>query len=448
MIPTRPRLQSWNPDSLSSAAPGVNAGGASVYQAVRNLDDGVNRLDEARTWRGPAHDASTQMFDRATRTASSFKDYTEKVSAAMQAGGSSIAAARTPLLNKADEIDHGGDLHVSDQWVVLIRPGQMSAEKAENLQKLAMQEQGEINKLLLAVGEADDGAADAIQNAAKAYGFVPQQRGDVFGSLSGLARPGDEVPNPFSTAGQLLQQVIRQQDMSTTVRESREWDTSDGQRRKTITMLDGSRHEIYEWGEQLPCVADDYYDKNGNLVSSSFSQDKTKYDGTKMSRYTLRDGTEITLTQDANGNCTGGVTTPPPNSQNVKLPDEFFTHPDLTVAGGVLTGIEKQAKNGIPMMTAASMEDVGKSAKYGGYGLGIATALYDTVTADTWHKACVAAVSGAGGIAGGDIGAWALGSMFAESGPGAIVAAGLGNIGGSWLGGYFGAIIGEVVCPK
>ena len=103
MLPTRARLQSWNPDSLSSSAPGVNAGGASVYQAVRNLDDGVSRLDEVRTWRGPAHDASTQMFDRATRKASSFKDYTEKVAAAMQSGGSSIAAARTPLLNKADE---------------------------------------------------------------------------------------------------------------------------------------------------------------------------------------------------------------------------------------------------------------------------------------------------------------------------------------------------------
>lgn len=447
MIPSRPRLQSWNPDSLSSAAPGVNAGGASVYRAVRNLDDGVNRLDEVRTWRGPAHDASTQMFDRATRAASSFKDYTEKISAAMQAGGSAIAAARTPLLNKADEIDQG-ELHVTDQWVVLIRPGQMSAEKAENLQKLAMQEQGEINKLLLAVGQADDGAADAIQNAAKAYGFVPQQPGNVFGTLSGLARPGDEVPNPFSTAGQLQQQMIRQQDMSTTVRESREWDTSDGQHRKTITMMDGSRHEIYEWGDILPAVEDDYYDKAGNLVSSASSHDLTKYNGTKQSRYTLRDGTEIMMTQDANGNCTGGVTTPPPDSRHAKLPDEFFTHPNLTVAGGVLTGIEKQAKDGIPMMTAASMEDVGKGAKYGGYGLGIATALYDTVTADTWHKACVAAVSGAGGIVGGDVGAWALGSMFAESGPGAVVAAGVGNIGGSWAGGYFGAVVGEVVCPK
>lgn len=365
----------------------------------------------------------------------------------MQSGGASIAGARTPLLNKADELDQG-DLHVTDQWVVLIKPGQMSAEKAANLQKLAMQEQGEINKLVLAVGQADDGAADAIQNAAKAYGFVPQQPGDLFDALSGQARPGDEVPNPFSTVGQLQQQMIRQQDMSTTVRESREWDTSDGQHRKTITMLDGSRHEIFEWNDLLPCVEDEYYDKDGNLVSSAFSQDKTKCDGTKLSRYTLRDGTEITMTQDANGNCTGGVTTPPPDSRHAKLPDEFFTHPNLAVAGGVLTGIEKQAKSGIPMMTAASMEDVGKSAKYGGYGLGIATALYGTVTADTWHKACVAAVSGAGGIVGGDVGAWALGSMFAESGPGAVVAAGVGNIGGGWAGGYLGAIVGEVVCPK
>lgn len=445
MIPSRPRLQSWNPDSLSEAAPGVTAGGASVYRAVRNLDDGVNRLDESRTWRGPAHDASTKMFDRATRAASNFKDFTEKVATAMQSGGASIAAARTPLLSKADEIDQG-ELHVTDQWVVLIKPAQMTAKKAADLQKLMMQEQGEINKLLLAVGQADDAAADAIQSAAKAYGFVPLQPGDLSGVLSGQARPGDEVPNPLSAVGELQQQMIRQQDMSTTVRETREWETSDGQHRKTITMLDGSRHEIYEWNDYCPCVSETYYDKNGRQVYSAFSQDNTRYDGTKMSSVTLEDGTEITMTQLPDGTCRGGIITP--DGDEGILPAEFFTHPNLTVAGGMLTGIQEQAKQGIPMMTPSSMEGIAKGAKYGGYGLGIATAIYDTVTADTWHKACVAAVSGTAGIVGGDAGAVMLGGLVAETGPGAVFAAGAGNVMGTWVGGYLGGIIGNVVCPK
>ena len=447
MLPSRPRLQSWNPDSLSLAAPGIAAGGASVYQSVRNLDDGVNRLDEARTWRGPAHDASTEMFRRATSAASKFKDYSEDVAAAMHSGGESIAAARTPLLNKAAEIDEG-ELHVNDKWVVLIKSARMSAEKAASLQKLAVEEQDKINSLLLAVGQADDGTADAIQNAAKSYGYVPHKPGDFSDIFPGQARPGDEVPNPLSNIGLMQQQMIRQQDMSTIIRDSREWETTDGQHCEEITMLDGSRHKIWVWGEPLTCVEDAYYDKDGNLISSAFSQDRTKYDGTKYSSYTLRDGTKIEMTQDGR-TCTGTVTTPEPDSRQSPLPDTFFTHPDLTIAGGVLTGIEKQAtKNGIPMMTAASVENIGKGAKYGGYGLGVVTALYDTVTADTWHKACVNAASGVGGIAGGDAGAAFVGSFFAETGPGAVVAAGAGNVVGTWAGGYLGAVIGELVCPK
>jgi len=99
------------------------------------------------------------------------------------------------------------------------------------------------------------------------------------------------------------------------------------------------------------------------------------------------------------------------------LPDEFFTHPTLTTVGGALTGLEEQAKRGIPMLSPQSVENLGKAAKYGGPTLGVATALYDTVTAKTFYDGCVAAISGGAGVGGG----YAGGTLAAG------IVAGLGN---------------------
>jgi hypothetical protein len=125
-----------------------------VYTAVRNLDDGCDRMPEARAWDGPAHKAASAMFGRATDTASQFSHYTEGVAAALTKRGGTIGSARTALLNHADEVDHG-ELSVSDMWVVLIKPARVSAEKAAGLQAQAKAEQAEINRLLVALGDAD-----------------------------------------------------------------------------------------------------------------------------------------------------------------------------------------------------------------------------------------------------------------------------------------------------
>lgn len=444
MLPSRPRLQSWNPDSLSAAAAGVSAGGEAVYNSIRKLDDDIDRMPEAKAWGGRAHEAATHMFGRATRSASDFKNYTEGVATALKNGSGSLAAVRTALLNKASEIDQS-ELHVTDQWVVLIKPGQMSAEKAANLQKLAQQEQSEVNQLLTAVGHADDDAAAAVQAAAKSHGFVPPDPHNPGTLISGQGRPGDEVPDPSSPVGLMQQEMVRGKDEATTIREVAERTVNGDQHLKTVTMLDGSKHEILEWNDYCPCVEDTYYDKNGKRIYSAFSQDNTRLDGTKMSSITYGDGTEVNMTQGADGQIRGGVTTP--DGRHGVLPDEFFTHPNLAMAGGMLTGIENQAHRGIPMMTPSSMENVAKSAKFGGYGLGVATALYDTVTAKTLHDACVATVSGGAGIVGGDVLGTAFAGLFAESGPGAAVAAAGGSMLGSWTFGYVGGVIGNLVCP-
>jgi hypothetical protein len=447
VLPSRSHLQGWNPESLSPAASALSDAGRSVYTAARNLDDGCDRMPEARAWDGPAHKAATAMFRRATDTSSRFSHYTEGVATALSKGVGSIGGARTALLNHADEVDRG-ELSVSDMWVVLIKPVRVSAEKAASLQAQAKAEQAEINRLLVALGDADNGVAAQVQAAAKDFGFALPGPNDSrsLDPNSGLAQPADQVPNPMTLNGLIQQGIVRDNDLAQTVRESKEWVTEDGQVRKTLTMMDGSRHEIYEWNETLPCVEDTYYDKNGKEVSSTFSQDKTNYDGTKFTSIKFADGTEVTMTRTANGKCTGGVTAP--DGRHGVLPDEFFTHPALTTVGGALTGLEEQAKRGIPMLSPQSVENLGKVGKYGGPTLGIAVALYDTVTAKTFQDACVAAISGGAGVAGG-----AATGTLAAAGATAMLIPELapafafgGDVLGGWTFGYIGGIIGNIVC--
>ena len=76
------------------------------------------------------------MFGRAADRSSAFKNYAEAFGTALESGSTYIGRARSELLAKADEID-SGPLNVTDQWVVMIDPAGMSAEKAAELQKEA-----------------------------------------------------------------------------------------------------------------------------------------------------------------------------------------------------------------------------------------------------------------------------------------------------------------------
>ncbi|TRW85612.1 hypothetical protein FK535_08925 [Mycolicibacterium sp. 018/SC-01/001] len=416
-----------------------------MYTAIRELDDGVDRMPAAEAWSGASHKAAAAMFTRATDKASTFKNYADAVSRALSDGAGTIGTARTALLNHADEVDRG-ELSVNDMWVVLIKPARVSAENAAALQAQATTEQAEINRLLVAVGEADAGTAQKVQSAGEHFGFAMPCPDDPrrLDPTSGFVAPGDEVPNPLSMTGLIQQGVMRDNDMAQTVRDYKEWETEDGQYGRTLTMMDGSRHEIYEWGHMLPSVEDDYYDKDGNFISSTYSQDRKNYDGTQYTSIKFRDGTEVTMTRTADGKTTGGVTTG--DGRHGVLPDEFFTHPVVTISGGALTGLEKQAERGIPMLTQESVENLGKAGKYGGPALGVATALYDTVTAKTFQDACVAAISGTAGIAGGYATGGLLAAASAEA-PALIPwAAGAGDAIGGWTFGYLGGIIGNVVC--
>ena len=171
MLPSRPRLQGWNPDSLPPAGKTITTSGTAVGEAVTRIDSKLKTMADTKDWSGDAHTAATGMFARGKKQTDKFSEYTKAVGEAFSGSADPIGSAQRALLSKADEIDAGGKLHVSDQWVVLITGAKMTAEQAAALEKQAISEQLHVNRLLTAVGKADDEAAAKLMTAAQPYGF-------------------------------------------------------------------------------------------------------------------------------------------------------------------------------------------------------------------------------------------------------------------------------------
>ncbi len=461
MLPSRPRLQSWNPESLSCSAKAVGAGGAAVYDAVRTLDDECDRMPGARTWSGAAHDAATAMFRRATDTASEFSHYAEAVADALNSGSGSIGAARSALLGEADEIDRG-DLQVTGQWVVVIKPALMSAQKAAALQAQAEHAQAEVNRLLVAVGDADDATAGKVQAAAQRFGFALPGPGEM-ASLdpnSGMAKPADEVPNPLTLQGQMAQGAIRGEDMGRTVRESDEVKDADGNVVKTLIMQDGSKHVITDYAssstKKLDYVVDEYFTPDGTFISRAASW--KELNGVKWTQIDWGKGTYLTISETPDGSRNAGWILPDGRHGEVPPGSALFTGalPDLYNAG--ITGLDQHIGRGggIPMLSSASVADAGKGLKYLGPQLAITTALYDAATSGTMHGSCVAAAKAGVGYFAGDAGV-GLG-VDLGAGAGALVPGAepvtiplfaiVGGYAFGKLGENIGTAVGESFCPK
>jgi hypothetical protein len=445
-------LSSWNPDSLAPAAKTIGDAGDSIFNGVRQLDDGISRLPETRGWSGKAHEAANDMFGRAVKRSSNFLTYTQAVAKALSDGGARIGGARTDLLREADAIDKG-ELRVNDQWVVLIKPAAMTAEHAADLQKQATAAQAEINPLLHAVDEADHATSQKLLMARATQGS--EFKVAPMGPPSPVPPvPGDQVPDPSTEAGRQLQNMVRDQDMSTTVRETSEsTDPRTGNHTKTLYMLDGSKQVVTTEGGWPPSahvlpegsIRVAQYDKNGNYVSDTLTTEGE--DGTKTTSIAWSDGTTVVMTRTADGKCTGGVTTPDGKGgfKHGVLPDGFFTEPIPDIAAGGLTALEKQAGQGIPGLSARALENIEAGAKFGGPALGVATALYDVVTAETRYDACVAAWKGGTGIVGGIAFDTVLTLVQPELAPvWAGVASGTAGFGF----GHLGGLVGEMVCPS
>jgi hypothetical protein len=102
---------------------------------VRGIEKACRDLPELRGREGTAHEAALAMFQRAHKDTANLSDYANAVAGALSGGAESIGKARIALLDKAIGVERG-ELHVTNEWVVLIKRAMMSAEKAAGLQAL------------------------------------------------------------------------------------------------------------------------------------------------------------------------------------------------------------------------------------------------------------------------------------------------------------------------
>ena len=384
------------------------------------------------------------MFRRATDRSSAFKNYAEAFADALRNGSAVIGKARTDLLSRAESID-ASELNVTDQWVVMIDPARMSAEKAAQLQAQADAAQIEINELLQTVGQADDRTTQQL--------LLSRAEGTVFENLE-YGPPGplppppaDDVPDPSTDEGKQFQEMARAQDMATTIRDIEETTDRNGDRITTYTMLDGSKQIATEYIDQgLPSqqvypagtLRVLHVDKNGNWISDTMTTPRE--DGGKLTEVSWADGTQITISQNPDGTQTGSCTMA--DGRHAVLPDSFFQDPIPTLAGGALSGLEVQAGRGIQGLSASALDGLKAGAKWGGPAMGIAQTVLGIYTADTVYEQCVAAWSGGVGFAGGIATSVAVGAI---PGVGPFAAMG-GNIAGGFVFGYVGKLVGNVMC--
>lgn len=451
MLPSRSRLEGWNPDSLTSTGPAVNAGGEAVERAVDTINNNVKIMPETKAWSGEAHDAAADMFERAHRQTQRFSDYTSAIAKALGEAAGEIARTRKALLDNADEIDRG-ELAVSDAWVVLIDSAPMSAEKVAQLMEQVKIDQGIINNLLLAVGAADDGTADKIAAAAQPFGFVMPDPNSALGMmLPGQSRPVDDVPNPAEPLGLFQQNVMRGEDMALNVRETTTRYNEDDQFEKTLIMQDGSKHVITEYQENYAygvpdMVTDEHWDADGNWISKTST---TKLDdGSTRTLIQFADGTQFIGTEAADGHRTGEFTLPDGRRGTLPPDSQFFTMDAPTAVGGVLTGLEAHTARGgrLPMVSMNAIDDIKAGAKFGGPALGVLSTIWNMGTAETAYDRCVAGFAGGfevvGDFAGGAVGT-GVGGLFSPGAQAVTVPA--FAVGGAYLGGRWMSQLGEKV---
>ncbi|WP_425004204.1 WXG100 family type VII secretion target [Mycolicibacterium sp. S3B2] len=448
MLPSRSRLERWNPDSLTHTGHAIETGGRTIDDAVTTMSNNIATMPETRAWSGDAHRAATTMFDRAQVQANALAAYTRDIGAVLRDGAGTIGAARTALLDKADEIDMNGQLYVSDQWVVLITGAAMTAEEAAALERRAQAEQVTVNALLLAVGAADDSTAAAVTAAATAHGFEPPDPTGLDNVTPGLQRPGDDVPNPAGAAGLMQQAMLRDIDMSRTIRDTRV-DVDGDITTTTHTMQDGSKQVVtedneYQW-DRGPTLRVTHYDNDGNFLSQTSTvtwKDTTTYSlrGATTTSTRLADGTLLERHQWPNGRDEAKVYTP--DGREGDIPIEILSNPPTAIAGGALTGFERYVEQGgsVPRLSADALKGVGVGAKFAGPAVGVAEMLFNVAGAQSAFERCVDTYSGVGSVAGGFAPLLVPGAGW--------VTAGLISIGGSQVTSAFGTFLGNQFCSR
>ena len=402
---------------------------------------------------GVAHDAASDMFDRAHKTTTAFSDYTTAIGNALNEGASTIGAARRALLDKADEID-GGPLNVSEGWVVLIDPGAQTAEQIAELMDQAATEQAAINGLLVAVGDADTSTADKVTAAAKPFGFGPPTPSGLPGMMvPGAQRPVDDVPDPREPLGLLQQATVRGEDMATTVRETTSRYNEDDHYEKTLIMQDGSKMVVTEYepdhARGVPDMTkEEHFDANGNVISWTTST-RTPL-GYKQTIMNWADGTQFVIDETPEGVRTAQFNLPDGRQSFLPPDSPLLTHTVPDRVGDVLTGLEAHIDDGgrIPMLSMDAVDKLGAGAKYGGAALGVMSSMYDFLAASTPADKCVSVFAGTFGLAGnaaGAAGGGFVGGLVPVPGAAPTGAVITSIAAGEWMKSV-GTKVGEVLC--
>lgn len=481
MRPNRTRLQGWRPGGLLESIPPIQASGQAVEDSVAAVAVQCQTLPGLKVWSGQSHDAALEMFVRAKRPAVQISDAADAVADALTTAFYGISAARDALLNEVVEVE-SDDLVVNDSWVVLLKPVAMSRDRADELKKRQADAQAEVNRLLVAVDDADDAGARGLAEAASLHGFVMPQAPSGLPAVvvPGLTAPADEVPDPRSPLNLLAQQQVQRADAAVTVAETLTTET-DREKVTTVIMQDGSKQVVTEWNKpprtredlvDLPVAEQmgDYflgydgvtgtsvatYDPDGNLILrvSEAVSDRT---GGKVTNIRTSNGSGVVGYQAKDGTGKTGWQYNPDGSRKEELPPDapFFTHPLVTTTGGLISGVQTAAESptGLPGVGKETSSKIAAGAKWGGPALSVATGIYDVVTADGQFATCRALYSSTFGTVGGAVGGAGGGALGGfVSGPAAVVAgpvaAGAGSMLGTWVFGKLGDEVGQIMCAR
>ncbi len=154
-----------------------------------------------------------------------------------------------------------------------------------------------------------------------------------------MPRPSDDVPSPAAATGLLQQAMLRDIDMSQTIRDT-EVEVDGDITTTTHTMQDGSKQVVtedheYQW-DRGPTLRVTHYDKDGNFLSQTSTvtwKDSTTHSlrGATTTSTRLADGTLLETHQWPNGRTEAKVYTP--DGREGDIPIEILSNPPYSHRG-------------------------------------------------------------------------------------------------------------------
>lgn len=466
MTPTLSQVKNWDIKHLTDAANYWTERATVWEDCFTQYADRVNNPGGV-PWEGKAAEAAQQRAHSDRLTVCALADKLHDASKIARTGVWQLAEAQRLVLRSVDAAQEAGftvgeDFSVTDHHVYNMRA---AAGRQAQAQGFTADLRAHVGNLVA----TDQRIASEITTAAAGLGVDPFTESGgasaphgaddqkavtdkLLGNAADGAKPNESnADDPQSPLDALRRDMLRAQEEATTVREvgPEITDKVTGDKTKTITMLDGSKHEIRSWpnsatGESN--VQEMYYGKNGDVVGWVHTVDSP--DGSRVTRAQWGDGTILTATRAANGKVSGTVDTA--DGRHGVLPDEFFADPVSTTASGAMKGLEtaidKQGEKGIPIF-GRSLEQIKPGLKYAGPLVGIAQTAYAATTAANFHDACLATYQGSFSVAGAEAVGGGLAIAAIETGPFDPLIAMGGDMLGAWTFGYVGKTVGNVVCP-